>query len=158
MGISDRFNEYFTEYFSKYTGKIKQLAEPENFEFLKQLVKNMVSPDKLSPMWQLKLFSLTQVPLLFLVQPKVQKLDDESCEIRVNLNCISAPKRSGLTLLWVCRLFTSPRHLMTKLLYPFLKPFTPNLSSGPRATCCSFVPLARKSRRWSKKRWRPANA
>jgi Domain of unknown function (DUF4442) len=85
MGITDKFTGYVNE----YSSKIKQLADPESLEFIKQVAKNLVSPDKLSPVWQLKIFSLTQIPLLFLVQPKVQKLDDESCEIRVNLGFIT---------------------------------------------------------------------
>lgn len=89
MGIGDRWSEKVSEYVSEYSGKIKQLADVENLEFIRQLTKNLVSPDRLSPFWQLKLFSLTQVPLLFLVQPKVQKLDEETCEIRVNLNFIT---------------------------------------------------------------------
>src|SRR5262249_3870428 len=68
MGLSDQI--------SGYVDKFKQLSDPENIEFLKQVAKNLVSPEKLSPNMQMKLFGLTQIPLLFLVQPKVQKLDD----------------------------------------------------------------------------------
>jgi len=88
MGIGDRWSEV-TDKVSEYTGKIKHLTDAENLEFIRQLTKNLVSPDRLSPFWQLKLFSLTQVPLLFLTQPKVLKLDDETCEIRMNLNFIT---------------------------------------------------------------------
>jgi hypothetical protein len=61
----------------------------DNLEMLKQIAKTFVSPEQLSPAWQLKLFSITQIPLLFLVQPKVEKLDDEGCEIRINLNYVT---------------------------------------------------------------------
>lgn len=42
--------------------------------------------DKLSPTAQLKAFALMQIPLLFLVNPKVEKISHEECEVRIPLN------------------------------------------------------------------------
>jgi hypothetical protein len=42
-----------------------------------------------SPDARLKFFSLTQVPLLFLVQPKLVRVDSEACEVRINLNYLT---------------------------------------------------------------------
>ncbi len=44
---------------------------------------------KLSPTTKLRLFGLTKIPLLFLIRPKVTRLDSDCCEILVPLNKIT---------------------------------------------------------------------
>ncbi|MEK6553619.1 MAG: DUF4442 domain-containing protein [Bdellovibrionota bacterium] len=44
---------------------------------------------KLSPTAKLKLFGLAQIPLLFMVNPKVLKVDNESCDLYVPLNYVT---------------------------------------------------------------------
>ncbi len=53
------------------------------------LVKSLADPGNYSADAQLKMFGLTKVPLLFLAQPRVLKLDRTGCEIRINLNFVT---------------------------------------------------------------------
>lgn len=55
------------------------------------LMKNLDSlvTQKLSPTAKLKLFGLAQIPLLFAVNPKVLKLNDESCDVFVPLSYVT---------------------------------------------------------------------
>lgn len=52
-----------------------------------QLLKPLI--DKMPSTIQLRAFGLTQVPLLFLVLPKVQAMDDHKAEVRINLNWLT---------------------------------------------------------------------
>jgi hypothetical protein len=51
---------------------------------IKSYIKGIVRG--LEPKIQLKLFGLAQVPLLFLANPTVLKMDEESCEMRLPYN------------------------------------------------------------------------
>ena len=51
-------------------------------------IDNLVT-QKLSPTAKLKLFGLAQIPLLFAVNPKVLKLDDENCDVLIPLNYVT---------------------------------------------------------------------
>ena len=55
-----------------------------------QISTNLTSlVDRLSPTAQLKVFGLMQVPLIFLVNPKVEKISDNECLVRVPLNYLT---------------------------------------------------------------------
>lgn len=55
-----------------------------NISAVTQIIQN-----KLSPTAKLKLFGLMQIPLLFAVNPKVLKLDENQCEVHIPLNYIT---------------------------------------------------------------------
>lgn len=56
-------------------------------DFLQNYLRAFV--DRLPSTAQLRAFGLTQVPLLFLVLPKVEKIDDNASHVRINLNWLT---------------------------------------------------------------------
>lgn len=63
-----------------------------DFSQLKNSIKKNLDSlvvQKLTPTAKLKLFGLLQIPLLFAVNPKVLKLDNESCDVHIPLNYVT---------------------------------------------------------------------
>ena len=64
----------------------------DNMIKLKKYIDSAIDPilepikDKLSDTYKLRLFGMTQIPLLFLVKPTVIALNDDCCEVKIPLN------------------------------------------------------------------------
>ncbi len=89
--------------FVEKTKKIaQQVSERVSAKFTEKLidaatlVQTLKSVENYSPDMRLKLFGLTQVPLLFMVQPKVVKIDANGCEVRINLNFVTKNHLSSM--------------------------------------------------------------
>lgn len=91
-----------SDYVEKTKKAAQQISEKLSSKFAEKLidaatlVQTLKSVENYSPDVRLKLFGLTQVPLLFLAQPKVMRLDSNGCEIRLNLNFVNKNHLSSM--------------------------------------------------------------